>query len=70
MTEVLLCLLFLGSMLVSCGLCLLIHNYQQMISPAKQNIINKLSFFCVFCINYVICSQVKLRIYDIMTLFP
>ena len=34
-----------------------------MISPAKQNIINKLSFFCVFCVNFLICNQVNLTFY-------
>ena len=59
MTWLVVSLMFLGSMVLCCGICLIIHNYQKMISPAKQNILNKLSFFCVFCVNFFICIQVK-----------
>ena len=54
-------LLFMICILISLAVSLILYNYQDTISPMNQNIIQKLSTFCVLLMTPGVCIQVKIQ---------
>ena len=50
--------IFLVCILICSGVSLILHKYQGTVSPVNQNIINKLSSFCVLLITPVVYIEV------------
>ena len=53
--------LFVICILISLAVSLILYNYQDTISPINQNIIQKLSTFCVLLMTPGVCIQVKIQ---------
>ena len=53
--------LFMICILISLAVSLILYNYQDTISPMNQNIIQKLSTFCVLLMTPGVCIQVKIQ---------
>ena len=53
--------LFMICILISLAVSLILYNYQDTISPINQNIIQKLSTFCVLLMTPGVCIQVKIK---------
>ena len=53
--------LFMICILISLAVSLILYNYQDTISPMNQNIIQKLSTFCVLLMTPGVCIQVKIK---------
>ena len=52
---------FLVCMVICNSISLILYKYQKTISPINQSIIDKLSFFCIFCLNLINSNQVGLE---------
>ena len=52
---------FLVCMIICNSISLILYKYQKTISPINQSIIDKLSFFCIFCLNLINSNQVGLE---------
>ena len=51
MEDFLMFFTFLICMIICNIIWFILHQYQKTISPVNQNIINKLSYFSIFCLN-------------------
>ena len=61
MEAILYIALFMICIVISVAVSLILYNYQDTISPINQNIIQKLSTFCVLLMTPGVCIQVKIK---------